>query len=103
MDLKRYLLIFNERILDSSVVDGTPSFVAAPEGPETRPRLSARAASIIFFSRSGDILNSVLDDGAALADCRDNQLTSIDRTSPSDTITARSMTFCNSRILPGHE
>ena len=36
-DLKRCLLIFNDRILDSRVVDGMPSFLAAPEGPDTRP------------------------------------------------------------------
>ena len=31
--LKRFLLIFKDLILDSSVVRGIPSFSAAPEGP----------------------------------------------------------------------
>ena len=58
-DLNRCLLIFNDRILDSRVVDGIPSFLAAPEGPDTRPRVSARAASIIFFSPSGATFETV--------------------------------------------
>ena len=35
-------------ILDSSVVLGTPSLLAAPSGPEMRPRVSASAASMRF-------------------------------------------------------
>ena len=57
--LNRCLLIFNDRILDSRVVDGMPSFLAAPEGPDTRPRVSASTASIISFSWSGGTLESV--------------------------------------------
>ncbi len=49
-DLKRFLLIFSERIFDSSVDRAIPSLTAAPLGPETRPPVSFRAASIIFFS-----------------------------------------------------
>ncbi len=49
-DLKRFLLIFSERIFDSSVDRAIPSWTAAPLGPETRPPVSFRAASIIFFS-----------------------------------------------------
>jgi len=35
--LNRYLLILKRLILESSVRAGSPSLVAAPEGPETRP------------------------------------------------------------------
>src|ERR1700758_4012429 len=48
--LKRDLLIFRRLIFESRVRAGIPSLVAAPVGPDTRPRLSASAASIISFS-----------------------------------------------------
>ena len=48
--LKRFLSIFSERIFDSSVDRGMPNLAAAPVGPKTCPRLSFKAASIIFFS-----------------------------------------------------
>jgi hypothetical protein len=35
--LNRYLLILKRLIFESSVRAGSPSFVAAPDGPETRP------------------------------------------------------------------
>ena len=35
--LNRYLLILKRLIFESSVLAGTPSFLAAPEGPEIRP------------------------------------------------------------------
>jgi len=35
--LNRYLLILKRLIFESSVRAGSPSLVAAPEGPETRP------------------------------------------------------------------
>src|SRR5579871_6134890 len=44
--LNRYLLILSDRIFDSSVDAGTPNWLAAPEGPETRPPLAANAASM---------------------------------------------------------
>jgi hypothetical protein len=44
--LKRFLLIFSALIFDSRVVPGTPSLAAAPDGPDTRPRHSRKAASI---------------------------------------------------------
>src|SRR5258708_39418898 len=46
--LKRFLLILSDRIFDSSVACAIPSFAAAPDGPNTRPRHSRRAASMIF-------------------------------------------------------
>ena len=42
----RYLSMRKLLILDSSVVLGTPSLLAAPSGPEMRPRVSASAASM---------------------------------------------------------
>ena len=48
--LKRFLLIFSDLIFDSKVDPGKPSLAAAPDGPDTCPPLSRRAASIISFS-----------------------------------------------------
>src|ERR1700754_2682550 len=45
--LKRFLFIFNDRIFDSNVDLGIPSLAAAPLGPDTRPRVSFNAASIM--------------------------------------------------------
>ena len=54
--LKRNLLIFSDRIFDSSVEAGIPSCAAAPEGPETRPPVAAKAVSITSLSSAGDFL-----------------------------------------------
>src|SRR5262249_5920642 len=102
VDLKRRLSILSALIFDSSVDEGTPSRAAAPNGPDTRPLLSASAASMASFSCPA----SVLDGGAAgVGDARlrrpESQRSSIESVSESDTITARSMTFCSSRMLPG--
>jgi hypothetical protein len=51
---KRRLSIPSFAIFDSSVWCGIPSFRAAPEGPETLPRDSSRAASMTFFSHSAE-------------------------------------------------
>src|SRR4029434_8692832 len=48
--LRRCLLIPNDWILASSVVGRIPSLAAAPRGPDTRPFVSARAASIWALS-----------------------------------------------------
>ena len=50
-----YLSMPRRLIFDSSVCRGIPSFAAAPEGPDMRPWLSARAASIISISRSARV------------------------------------------------
>src|SRR6185437_1518646 len=49
-NLKRRLSMFRALIFDSSVDAGTPSRVAAPNGPDTRPLLSLSAASMASFS-----------------------------------------------------
>jgi hypothetical protein len=50
--LKRCVLIFNDLIFESRVDRGMPSLAAAPVGPDTRPLVSAKAASILSFSRA---------------------------------------------------
>lgn len=100
--LKRFLLIFRDLIFDSSVDPGIPSLAAAPDGPETRPPLSHRAASIISFSWKASVrVSSVRFFGSLARGCHESQLSSIEKVSVSHTITDRSMTFCNSRIFPG--
>src|SRR5215510_14690640 len=54
--LKCRLSIFSTLIFDSSVDDGTPSRRAAPNGPATRPLLSASAASMASFSCVASVL-----------------------------------------------
>ena len=58
MAMKLYLLICIDRIFDSRVDGGMPSLAAAPDGPETRPLVSAKAASIISRSSVADLLNN---------------------------------------------
>ena len=58
--LNRRLSMFSALIFDSSVDEGTPSLAAAPNGPDTRPMLSLKAASIASFAsearnREGDV------------------------------------------------
>ncbi len=97
--LKRFLLIFSDLIFDSRVDPGIPSLSAAPDGSDTRPPLSRRAASMISFSRAVGLRESprVLF-GAAPWGCRESQLSSTEKFSASHTITDRSTMFCNSRI-----
>src|SRR6266436_6340834 len=56
--LKRFLSIFSDLILDSSVDRGMPNLAAAPVGPNTRPRLAFRASSIMFFSCASSLRGS---------------------------------------------
>src|SRR5947208_3058197 len=53
--LKPFLSIFGDRIFDSNVDRGMPNLAAAPLGPNIRPRLSFRAASIMSFSCSSSL------------------------------------------------
>src|SRR5258707_10670418 len=100
--LKRFLLIFNNRIFDSNVDRGMPNLAAAPVGPNIRPRLSFRAASIISFSCARSLPgSSIWFFGSVRDGCCGNQFSSIEKVSVSQSITERSMTFCNSRMFPG--
>src|SRR6266850_5588909 len=102
--LKRFLLIFSSLIFDSRVDLAIPSLAAAPDGPYTRPPLSRRADSIMAFSCAGSLFST---SGRLLCSLatgrRDSQLSSTANVPVSQTITDRSITFCSSRILPGHE
>src|SRR5580704_6023544 len=102
--LKRFLLIFSDLIFESSVVPGIPSLAAAPDGPKTLPLVSRSAASIISFSWAASFSeksNCIF--GPVAEGRRESQLSSTEKVSVSHTMTERSITFCNSRILPGQE
>src|SRR5258707_6394237 len=101
--LKSFLLILSDLIFDSKVEPGKPSLAAAPDGPDTCPPHSRRAASIISFSWAASFPDSSgWLFGSLARGCRKSQLSSTEKFSVSHTITDRSMMFCNSRILPGH-
>src|SRR5262249_51216752 len=99
--LKRCLSIRKLLIFVSRVDLGIPSLAAAPVGPATRPPHSAKADSISSFSCSApkrpSPLAALLDHGASVC----SQTSSTDKVWPSHKITALSITFCSSRILPG--
>ena len=99
--LNRYLLIFKRLIFESRVFAGRPSLAAAPPGPEIRPWLSFNAASIISFSCRTRVPPSVAVRDVARGSSRLNQVSSTAKLSPSESITARSITFCSSRTFPG--
>ena len=80
---------------------GSPSLAAAPVGPEIWPWLSASAASIISFSCLSSAPLSAGLGLAAWGGSRLIQVSSTERVSPSLRMTARSITFCSSRTLPG--
>src|ERR1700733_3842650 len=90
--LKRFLSIFSDRIFDSSVERGIPNLTAAPLGPDTRPRVSFSAASIISFSCTRSLTGSstCCFDSGVTGD--GNQFSSIEKISVSQSITERSMT-----------
>src|SRR5580692_8697708 len=101
--LKRFLSILSDLIFVSRVDPGIPSLAAAPDGPDTRPPLSRSAASISSLSWAASLRDSSSWPVASLArGGRESQLSSTEKFSVSHTITDRSMTFCNSRTLPGH-
>src|SRR5579862_7423839 len=100
-NLNRYLLIFKRLILESRVRDGSPSFAAAPIGPEIRPEHSASAASIISFSCVTRARFSVPDRFRVEGNSLVSQLSSTEKVSPSQRMTARSITFWSSRTFPG--
>jgi len=103
--LNRLLSILRALIFDSRVEAGMPSLVAAPNGPDTRPMASSRTASINERSSSMSVFRleeaSVGAVEGTLDDDAESQRRSTDSSEPSEMITARSITFCNSRMLPG--
>src|SRR5712692_6894595 len=104
--MKRYLLMPRFAILDARVWRGIPNLSAAPDGPESRPRHSARAVSIISFSWSSRRRSSFLTDwtveGGSHDDTFVSHVSSTDKVASSHNTTALSIIFCSSRILPGH-
>src|SRR5215472_16202058 len=93
MVLKRCVLIFSDLIFESRVDRGMPSLTAAPNGPDTRPLVSARAVSILSFSRATSSSESGLFSGGVFRVFRESQFSSISSVSVSQTMTARSITF----------
>src|SRR5258708_21460583 len=88
--LKRFLLIFSDLIFDSRVDPGIPSLAAAPNGPDTCPPLSRRAASMISFSWAAGLRDSRRWlFGPVAWGCRRSQLSSTEEFSVSQTITDR--------------
>ena len=94
------LLIFRVLILVARLDDGTPSLAAAPNGPETRPLVSASACSMISFSvresptplGRPDSSTGEWDRVASL----ESHNSSTARTSPWVRITDLSIVFCSS-------
>src|SRR6266404_2365888 len=87
----------------SSVDDGIRSFAAAPDGPETRPLVSVSAASII--SRSVRCPKLEVGNLSERETCRgvlfESHNSSTEKTSVEVRMMDLSITFCNSRMLPG--
>src|SRR5215470_586765 len=100
-DLYCRLSIFSALIFDSRVEDGTPRRAAAPNGPDTRPLLSLSAASMTCISCVASVAAGWLTTGDAADGRPPSHRSSMARESESAMMTARSMTFCSSRILPG--
>jgi hypothetical protein len=101
--LKRCLFIFNALIFESRVEGGTPNLAAAPDGPDTCPCASANAASIAFFSSEAGIRNSTRGPRSGSLQSTESQLSSTANVVDSQSTIDRSITFCSSRMLPGHE
>src|SRR5260370_31247731 len=99
------LLIFKVLMRCPRVEVETPGRAAAPDEPETRPLVSASAASIMSRSlrrststlKGADALTRDAGGGFSL----ESHISSTEKKSPELRITDLSMTFCNSRMLPG--
>ena len=88
-------------IFDSSVCRGIPSFAAAPEGPgyAAMGLRESRFDHLDFtIGQRRKPLRAKAGDSAGSAF---SQLSSTAKVSVSARMTARSTTFCNSRMLPG--
>src|SRR6266404_8330030 len=87
----------------SSVDDGIRSFAAAPDGPDTRALVSVSAASIISRSvrcpklKAGNVSARETCGGVLL----ESHNSSTEKTSVELRMMDLSITFCNSRMLPG--
>src|SRR5262245_3008185 len=97
------LLILRLLILDSNVDAGMPRIAAAPSGPEMRPRVSFKTASRRAFCCSRDFGNPESVTCEVLRNSSGSVPGSSRNTAVSAKITPRSITFCNSRMFPGHE
>src|ERR1700722_17090293 len=109
LTLKPYLnwrlSIFKALILSSRVEGDMASLTAAPDGPETRPLLSASATSTTSRSLCG-LASRLKATDVATRDAGpevflESHISSTENASPELRITDLSITFCNSRILPG--
>src|SRR5277367_1701885 len=100
-DLKRFLLMFSDRIFDSRVDRGIPSLTAAPAGPDTRPPVSFSAVSMMSFSCIRNLRRSSTGCFDSFVRVGGNQPSSMEKVSVSQSIIERSMTFCSSRMFPG--
>jgi len=83
--LKRSLSIFSDLIFDSKVDRGIPNLAAAAVGPDTRPRVSFSATSIMCFSCARSLRGSstcCFDSGVRGGGCG-NQFSSIEKISVS--------------------
>jgi len=94
--------MWRRRIFDCSVVRLRPSRAAAPVGPAMTPCDSLNARRIASRSASFNVAGG-FDAGDAAARRALGWVSSSASASvdPAVRITARSMTFCNSRMLPG--
>src|SRR2546428_7890585 len=95
--LKRWRSMRNFFILDSRVCRGMPSLAAAPVGPETSPRASRRAFSIMSLSCSTRFANMGIAGTADLGDTGRNHGSSTTKVHPSDRDTSRPITVLKSR------
>src|ERR1700719_3170210 len=95
--------IFKALILSSRVEGDIASLTAAPDGPETRPLLSASAVSTISRSLRGSTFKA--GDVSARDACGEVLLVSHNSSTEKTSVELRmmdlSITFCNSRMLPG--
>src|SRR5580704_1792093 len=97
------LSIFSAFMRVSRVDGGIRSLAAAPDGPETRPLASASAASIISRSLRGATFEAgvVSVRGVCREALLESHNSSTEKTSLELRIMDLSITFCNSRMLPG--
>src|SRR5882724_11945975 len=99
--LKRWRGMPRALICDASVCRGRPSLAAAPAGPDTRPRHSDKAASMRARSCSARDATRGMAGPDRGGTSRCSQRSSTAKVSLAHRMTARSMTFCSSRMFPG--